>query len=655
MVDTDHSQEIPSSTITRTILRVWISLTVLFLLIGLYPIISEHTEYFTDFTSRTGILSITIAVVGLLFATGVWLLPKKIWTQSAHKRKGIRQIIHNLKWLNLIILLAFGAIYLGIYWFLGNYSWLIEPLSIKIAWFLIISTLQGIILAGWRGWKLGSSLWIAAMMLGLIHTCAKYLPNFTDYPFAISWAETSWYYYASFFFSHRIYSASIPWPFLDIGRPFLLSFPLIIPHISIGVERIWQVFLWIGITIFSAFALVHRFPNIRRSTAFLWTVIWVFLFFQAGSIYYHLQLIAVIILMGVNPRRPLASVPWLILASILGGIVRINWLPVPTMLALAIYFLEIKLEPNENWLKYLKWPIWWGIIGLFSGGVSLLVYLWVSGQVETRINTKFSSPLIWERLLPNSAFLPGILIGCVLLGLPLVWIIVKKIKVNHLGGLRTSLLSVMLLILFIGGIISSLKIGGGTNLHNLDAFWILLALWAGYSLNEQSGTINKFLPMSNTGLYFLSLIPVLWCVLTNLSLPGYNRQTTQNDLRTLRQVTQASAAQGGEVLFIYQRHLLTFGEIGNVPLVTDYELEELTEMGMGNNEVYLHAFQNDLYENRFALIITDIQPEMRVSRDNPLVEESDTWWFTVTVPLREYYHEVLRLPDEGIQVWAPNP
>ncbi len=76
---------------------------------------------------------------------------------------------------------------------------------------------------------------------------------------------------------------------------------------------------------------------------------------------------------------------------------------------------------------------------------------------------------------------------------------------------------------------------------------------------------------------------------------------------------------------------------------------------MGNNEAYLQAFQTDLSENRFALIVTDIQPETTVSRDNPLVEESDTWWFSVTVPLMEYYHEVLRLPDEGIQVWAPNP
>jgi len=657
MTKTFHSYGISSPTDTKLILRIWISLTVLFLLIGLYPITRQLTAYFTDFSSRSGILSVTIPFLGLLFTIGIWLLPKKYWAQVTTTWRKISQTIHRIDWLNIILVIVLSAIYLSAYWFLGNYSWLLEPLFIKIAWFFIISTLMGVILGAWRRWRLGSSLWIAALVLGLIHTCAKYLPNFTDYPFAISWAETSWYYYAPFFFSHRIYGTSMPWPFLDIGRPFLLSFPLSIPHISILVVRIWQVFLWIGTTTLSAWALLHRFKNLKSSTAVLWIMVWLFLFLQAGSIYYHLQLIAIIILLGINPRRPLASLPWLIFASILGGIVRLNWLPVPTMLAFAIYFLEIGLQPNENWLKYLKWPIVWGITGLTSGVVGLAAYLLISGQVETRINTKFSAPHLWDRLLPNPAFLPGILIGVLLVAAPLIWIILKSIKTNYLGNLRTFLLSVMGLILFVGGTISSLKIGGGTNLHNLDAFWLMLILCSGYALNHcgtSKETTNIF-NYENSWFYFLSLIPVVWCVLSPLSLPGYDRQTAQNDLETLRQFTQESAAQGGEVLFIYQRHLLTFGEISTVPLVTDYELEEITEMGMGNNEAYLQAFQTDLSENRFALIVTDIQPETTVSRDNPLVEESDTWWCSVTVPLMEYYHEVLRLPDEGIQVWAPNP
>ncbi|HWQ46362.1 MAG TPA: hypothetical protein VN376_05810 [Longilinea sp.] len=332
-------------------------------------------------------------------------------------------------------------------------------------------------------------------------------------------------------------------------------------------------------------------------------------------------------------------------------------MPTPTILALTLYFLETPLSSPKEWVKYLKWPTLWGITGLGSGLGSMIGYWVVSGRLDTHLVSKITAPFLWGRLFPNTTFMFGILIGTLLLAGPMLWLIGRSIMQNRLGGLRSSLLAAMAAILLGGGFIASVKIGGGNNLHNLDAFWVLLLIWACYILTGADTPQKSFSPKPVPGAWvaFFILIPCFWNVQQLLTLPGYDYTIVQSDLQTLRQTVQQAASQGEEVLFIYQRHLITFGEITNVPIVPEYELEELTEMGMVNNLDYLQTFWDDLSTHRFGLIITDIQREYRETPTNDFGQEADAWWFTVTVPLTENYHEVLRLPNEGIQVWAPNP
>jgi len=82
-------------------------------------------------------------------------------------------------------------------------------------------------------------------------------------------------------------------------------------------------------------------------------------------------------------------------------------------------------------------------------------------------------------------------------------------------------------------------------------------------------------------------------------------QAAQDNLAQLQQYVDEAVAEGGEVLFISQRHLITFGLIKNVPLVHEHEKVLLMEMVMARNEVYLDNLGAELADQRYALIVTD--------------------------------------------------
>src|SRR4030042_3173552 len=76
----------------------------------------------------------------------------------------------------------------------------------------------------------------------------------------------------------------------------------------------------------------------------------------------------------------------------------------------------------------------------------------------------------------------GILPSAILVSLPLIGLMVahlfKHWRDYHL--IRLFGLAAILLMLFVGGVIVSVKIGGGSNLHNLDAYLTLLLVIASY-------------------------------------------------------------------------------------------------------------------------------------------------------------------------------
>ena len=103
--------------------------------------------------------------------------------------------------------------------------------------------------------------------------------------------------------------------------------------------------------------------------------LWVFIYLLQGPIYLHLLLPVIIILLGfseTNLRRTLTVV---IAASLLAGLSRINWFPVPAMLASALYFLRMPVK-GQRLFRYLSLPALWFLVGMsLCAGKPVGVYL----------------------------------------------------------------------------------------------------------------------------------------------------------------------------------------------------------------------------------------------------------------------------------------
>ena len=127
----------------------------------------------------------------------------------------------------------------------------------------------------------------------------------------------------------------------------------------------------------------------------------------------------------------------------------------------------------------------------------------------------------------------------------------------------------------------------------------------------------------------------------------------EETLETLDEMTSIAVNRGGDVLFITERQLLTFGILKGIPLVEKFETVFLMEMAMSGNENYLNEFHERLNEKNYALIITDQQRINYKGREYPFGEENDVWVAQVTVPLLRNYQREILFKDIGIEVLVP--
>jgi len=113
------------------------------------------------------------------------------------------------------------------------------------------------------------------------------------------------------------------------------------------------------------------------------------------------------------------------------------------------------------------------------------------------------------------------------------------------------------------------------------------------------------------------------------------------------------AKEEGEVLFMDQRQLLTFGFIEDVPLVPDYDKKVLIEEAMTGNRVYFQEFYRDLEEHRFSLII--VQPLNTSIQENEYEfgEEGNAWLKWVGRPLLCFYEIKETIRDVNVQLLTP--
>ena len=339
-----------------------------------------------------------------------------------------------------------------------------------------------------------------------------------------------------------------------------------------------------------------------------------------------------------------------------------------------------------NPLGYLLRPLAWIVVGLTTALAAQLGYIVISGNPPEYFITHFSSALLWHRLLPNSTYPPGILPGILAISLPLVLLIWSRLGAQvdgsrdwkHYHPLRLLGIGAMLIVLFAGGLVVSTKIGGGSNLHNLDAFECFLLIVTIFIL------FDKFEPDSQAVLFTamesikqistqlthsssrlqrlgLALAIVIYALFSfMLSQPRGllpNRAVIEDGLATLNRRAEKINQRGREILFISNRHLITFNYIPNTQLIPDYERVFLMEMAMAGYTDYLEKFRQDLKEHRFALIINEpLYSQVRETGDAVVFrEENNAWVEQVAAYIRCYYQEDLLLKDLQIQLFVPDP
>jgi hypothetical protein len=109
------------------------------------------------------------------------------------------------------------------------------------------------------------------------------------------------------------------------------------------------------------------------------------------------------------------------------------------------------------------------------------------------------------------------------------------------------------------------------------------------------------------------------------------------------------------VLFISQRHLLTFDKVQNVPLAPEDELVFLMEMAMSDNRAYLDAFNKAISSQHYSMIVSEPLVIQYQGKNHSFGEENDAWVQRVSEPVLCYYQPAVKLDAVGVVLYTPRP
>ena len=620
-----------------------------------------------------------LAFLGLL-ATALYFPQRLVRVQKRFFR--FRQGLGKWRWPLLIFVLLFLA------WFIFYSAWggLFMGLFTRAFLFLLALGLTTILLTNHKTqlfeWR---SLLFTGLLAGTVLALAESLVLVTDYPFALHWSEGNrlWDYSVAFGRDRYYYSGAEPiFAWIDAGRQTLWGLVFLIPGTPIWLVRLWSAIL---VTVpYALLGWVAFRPLDGRHEQWLAAGLWSLIFLNQGPIYTPLVLAA--ILVALARRKPIwLALPLVYLAGHYAGLSRFTWRFAPAIWAVLLSFGDAVLANGRliwrDWLHALAL----GLAGIWSKGLPILVGIVLGlfpflaagdvapqdtggagGTVETLQGLQAVSthqPFLWERLFPNDIYAPGILLGLAFATLPLILLMVYLIRRGYWKTVFWQQAAMVLGLgaLLIVGVVASAKVGGGTDLHNMDMFLVGLVLvaavaWEGglaarlYSLIGEAKIVRWLLAG-------VILIPAFLPMIEGkpLELPAPER--TQFVLERIQNKVMC-ARQYGEVLFMDQRQLLTFGLMGDLPLVVDYEKKYVMDQALSGNVDYFENFHADLAQGRFALIVTEREALQFKEADlesigDGLIEENNAWVTWVTTPLLDHYESVGEFKDVAVELFMP--
>jgi hypothetical protein len=135
-----------------------------------------------------------------------------------------------------------------------------------------------------------------------------------------------------------------------------------------------------------------------------------------------------------------------------------------------------------------------------------------------------------------------------------------------------------------------------------------------------------------------------------LQLP--ERENVLSALTRIQEQVEVAKPRG-DILFMDQRQLLTFGFIQNVFLIDEYEKKYVMDKALSGDVLYFEQFYQDLANHRFSLIISEKLFIKTEDLSSPFSEENDAWVKWVSVPLLTYYKPLATLNSVGVQLLVP--
>lgn len=607
-----------------------------------------------------------ISLPGLLFfsalaASLLTLLPH--WQGWIENPVSLPRLENRLRWLAAPFLAACLSAYpvLLAQPTLSNLISKAEFVRLLMFWLLALAG-SGALRVLWKKIEWPAALALVLLLQASAHLIFCYITGITAYPFALGWSETSRYYYPSLFLAQKIYGQPFSWPILHPSLHLLLI-PPYLWNAPLWFHRAWQITIRFILVGGIAPALLTRL-NIPSRPARLAAGSWIFLTLFDLPLYLHLALPVILILWGFSVKDARRTWLVLILASIWAGISRINWYPVPGMLAAALYLLETPMQ-GKTW-RYLLKPLAWVISGSVTAFLSMRIYIAFSGIPQAGdFYTSLGSALLWYRLWPNATYPPGVLPGILLYSLPMWLALIVVFLRRDIHPLRVGLLLAGLATLFAGGIVVSMKIGGGGDLHNLDAYAVALivvgtTLFFGRYAPEtvagqgrDSGEIRPPLNFHWMLVALIVLVPVWLGQRPSSAFVSYDRAAGQAAITELQRRVDAVNAAGGEILFITQRHLIAMNMLHSVKLIPEYEREELMEMAMADNQVYLDEFKAEIRARRFSAIVVDPLAVNLLGSDYSMGEENNAWVRYVAKPVLCNYRADQTFAGDHIVIYVP--
>ena len=630
---------------------------------GLAPLAAKRSQAF---------LLVIVPILIVLWLVGLWFSWSGKRLNFIDRLESYRRRLAAwLRYVVCFIILVFPS-YLLMYNRFGEYTigyWF------RLALLLLASLLGTWLLFGkqsWWDWLLRFS--ILVFVAGAFFAAIGWLSAANNYPFSQGWSEGNriWDYSLMFGKARYINPGNGPiFAFISTGRQFLWALAFLLPGLDIFGIRLWDAVLWIlpGLGLGWA-ALSHIRPGIKF--AWLWKAgfaLWTFIFLSQGPIYAPLVVCAILVIAAVYQKNLVFGVILVITAGYYAYISRWTWTYAPGLWAGILALLDVS-EPgfrSGKW-KQLTRPVVLGIAGYFGGQLLPKVIRLSQGASISSINNGLiidptsavvRQPLLWDRMLPNSTYTPGILLGTLWAGLPLVvlliWLYWKRIwRPNTLQVLAMVIPTLAFLAV---GLIASAKIGGGSNLHNIDMFWITLVLIAAWAWKEVIPKIPFSVKLRNGLIFFLSLVlilPAAYEVQYGSRLTFPPASIVESTLQGI-QATINIDLKYGEILFMDQRQLITFGAIKNTPLVADYEKKYMMDQALTGDSSYFQNFYQDLAHKRFSLIVSEPLETFQQHTGEIFGDEGDDFVKWVSIPVLCYYQPIATFRETGVQLLEPRP